>query len=148
VSGDGITAILALFLSDTRHLRPNSARALMAAFEIDGATSTQYVHIVLECIRGRNPALAEELMTDKAFAWPRNPWLEEYFRKAYAEGEASGEARGEAHGIAASILTILAARGLAVSESQRARIESADLDTLHAWIARVIAVPSVADLVD
>jgi hypothetical protein len=132
-------AILALFLH-RGVARERAIAALIAAGAMDGERGDRYVHVVLEYIRGHDPALAEELMTDKAFVWPRNPWLEQHDRVIRAEGEARG--------LASSVLTILAARGLSVSDEARARIASADVETLRGWLERIVSAPSTEALLE
>ncbi|HEU4412803.1 MAG TPA: Uma2 family endonuclease [Polyangiaceae bacterium] len=73
------------------------------------------------------------------------------------EGEARGEARGkeqglregEAKGKAAALLTVLAARGLAVDDATRGRIEAcADAARLDRWLARALTAASAREAVD
>ena len=74
------------------------------------------------------------------------------FMKGQAEGEARGEARGEAkgeaQGRAKSILTVLAAREIPVSDAIRERILSCtDSDTLDVWIRRAAVASTAAAVV-
>jgi hypothetical protein len=72
-------------------------------------------------------------------------WLAE----GEARGEAKGEVRGEARGKAEAVLAILAARGLAVSEAQRARIlATAELAELDRLIQRAAVASSVEEVLD
>jgi hypothetical protein len=60
-----------------------------------------------------------------------------------AEGKAIGKAIGEAKGKQDALLTLLAARGLAVTAANRARIKACDkTTTLDRWIARAATAPS------
>ena len=62
---------------------------------------------------------------------------------ARAQGEAEGEARGEARGMRAALLTLLEARGLALSDGERASIEaSTDVNQLRQWIGRAATAAS------
>jgi hypothetical protein len=64
-------------------------------------------------------------------------------RKSFAEGETRGEARGEAR----AVLRVLALRGIAVTEPQRAQIaECQDLDLLDRWLVRALSVTSINEL--
>ena len=64
-----------------------------------------------------------------------------------AEGEAKGKAEGKAEGEAKAVLAVLAARGLAVSETERERILACrDLAELDRWIACAVAVTSAGEL--
>jgi hypothetical protein len=61
-----------------------------------------------------------------------------------AIGEARGKAIGETKGRQDALLTLLAARGLAVSAANRARIKACDKPaTLDRWITRAATAPSV-----
>ncbi len=66
---------------------------------------------------------------------------------AEARGRADGEARGRAEGAKRALLTVLAARGLALSPEQRAQIETCiDMPTLDQWLERAVSAVSVDDL--
>lgn len=65
-----------------------------------------------------------------------------------ARGEARGVARGRAEGRAASVLTVLAARGLAVSPDVRDLVMTCDdIATLDRWIVRAATAASAEDAV-
>jgi len=67
--------------------------------------------------------------------------------KGRAEGKAEGKAEGEAKGKAEAVLSVLAARGLEVTEEQRERILSATSATLlEGWLRQAITAASVAAL--
>jgi len=79
---------------------------------------------------------------------PMRPAVRQFLRDMEATGEARGEARGKAIGEAKgkqdALLTLLAARGLAVTAANRARIKACDkAATLDRWIARAATAPSV-----
>lgn len=64
-----------------------------------------------------------------------------------AEGRAEGLARGEAIAKAAAVLAILAARGIPMPASIRARVEACqDLTTLDRWITRAATAASAEDV--
>lgn len=64
-----------------------------------------------------------------------------------AEGLARGEAIGVAKGRRAALLAVLSARGLSVSEQDRARIEGEDDATiLDRWIGRATTASSVEEV--
>jgi predicted transposase/invertase (TIGR01784 family) len=66
---------------------------------------------------------------------------------AERRGKAEGKAEGKVEGKVEAILTVLAARGLAVSPEARARIEACKApDLLERWIARAVQVTAVEDL--
>lgn len=63
------------------------------------------------------------------------------------QGEARGLAKGEAKGKAEGTLSVLEARGLAVSPSERERILlCADLALLDRWLRRAVTVATVAEV--
>jgi hypothetical protein len=68
--------------------------------------------------------------------------------KGKAEGEAKGKAEGEAKGKAESILAVLTAREIPVSDALRERIlNCTDIDTLNVWIRRAAVVSTAAAVV-
>jgi hypothetical protein len=65
-----------------------------------------------------------------------------------AKGKAEGEAKGEAKGKAKSILAVLTAREIPVSDTIRERILSCtDIDTLDVWIRRAAVASTAAAVV-
>jgi hypothetical protein len=84
-------------------------------------------------------ALAMDTQIEKFFT--------ESHRRSYAEGEAKGKAEGEAKGKAEAVLTLLQHRGFAMTDEQQHQIRSCtDLATLDRWLARMLAVASVDEL--
>ena len=66
-----------------------------------------------------------------------------------AEGIAAGRAEGIAAGQAEAVLTVLRARGIAVSDAARARILAENNVTrLKRWVEKAIVVSSIEDLID
>ena len=64
-----------------------------------------------------------------------------------AESEARGLAEGRAKGVANSILTVLAARKLPVSDDVRGRIEACtDIQTLDLWLVRAATAASPGEV--
>lgn len=65
----------------------------------------------------------------------------DFARHYYAEGEAKGEAK--------SVLIVLEARGVPVSEEARVRIVGCtDLAVLESWVVRAMTAGSVEELFD
>jgi hypothetical protein len=63
------------------------------------------------------------------------------------ELEARGEARGKAEGKAEALLTILSARGLTVTDAQRAVVLGCTVDaTLDRWIRAAVTAARVDEL--
>jgi hypothetical protein len=79
------------------------------------------------------------------------PHIEKFFteahRRSYTEGKSEGLAEGLAKGKAESVLTLLQQRGLAMTDEQQRQIRSCtDLAILDRWLARVLSVASVDEL--
>ncbi|MBI4703367.1 MAG: hypothetical protein HY744_19810 [Deltaproteobacteria bacterium] len=75
----------------------------------------------------------------------------ELFRRLVAEGKAEGVAEGEAKGMAEgkaeAILSVIAARGLAVPEPVAARLRACrDLGALDRWLRRAVHAQSSDEL--
>ena len=69
-------------------------------------------------------------------------------RDGYRKGIREGETRGEARGKAKSLLTLLKARGLAVSAAVRTKILACTSDaTLDRWFTAALTVSSVAEVI-
>ena len=99
----------------------------------------------LEVARRAN--LSEEEETE----YEREKMAEQDFRGGLSLAEKRGEARGkelgEKRGRAMAVLSVLEARGIALSEPARARILATEDDSLLArWLARVSTVASEAEL--
>lgn len=72
----------------------------------------------------------------------------EGFAEGFAEGKAAALTRGEMAGRAAAVLTVLAARGIAVSDEIRARITGCtDVATLGRWLVRAATAASAEEVV-
>ena len=71
-----------------------------------------------------------------------------YYGRGKAEGMAEGKVEGKVEGEAEMILTVLAARGVEVSDEVRARIRGCtDLEVLKEWGRRATTAASVDDVV-
>ncbi|MEY9927732.1 Rod binding domain-containing protein [Catenulispora sp. GP43] len=58
-------------------------------------------------------------------------------------------AEGRAEGFAESVLRVLAKRGIALTEEQRARVEGCtDLDQLDAWLDRAAIATAASEVFD
>jgi hypothetical protein len=65
----------------------------------------------------------------------------------FKELEARGEVRGKAEGKAESLLSVMSARGLEVTEQLRERVLACtDLETLDRWIRRAVTAPTLDDV--
>ena len=77
----------------------------------------------------------------------RSDFARRYFNAGKTEGKTEGKALGEAWGEARAILTVLATRGIAVSESGQTCItECADLEQLDRWLQRAVTASSEDEL--
>jgi len=73
--------------------------------------------------------------------------LEKGREEGRQEGREEGRLEGELRGRVSALFAVLAARGLALDEGQRARIEGCDsLDELDEWLVRAPIVESAAGL--
>ncbi|HEV8246974.1 MAG TPA: hypothetical protein VGP93_14450 [Polyangiaceae bacterium] len=70
------------------------------------------------------------------------------FAKRYiAEGEAKGLAEGEAKGEAKAVIAVLEARGLSLTDEERAQIQGCtDLGRLDSWVRRAVHVERAGEL--
>ena len=86
--------------------------------------------------------ILEQLMTSDT--WPvYTPIAKEHFGRGEKEGKVEGKAEGEAE----SILLVLEARGLDVTEAERERITACtDLRQLKKWITRAVTAEKTSDL--
>jgi hypothetical protein len=75
--------------------------------------------------------------------------LREGKEEGLREGKEEGRREGEVKGKAAALLTVLAARGLAIDEATRGRIEACgDAGQLDRWLARALTAASGREVVD
>lgn len=83
-----------------------------------------------------------------ANTWPvYSPFAKEHFGRGKAEGKKEGKKEGKAEGKAEDIIDVLEARGLDVSEDDRARIASCtDLRQLKTWVKRAATVEKAGEL--
>jgi hypothetical protein len=108
------------------------------------------IGIVNDALRAR---LESRIMEHREY---RSELFRGIFKKGQAEGKAEGkakgkaegEAKGKAKGKAESILAVLAAREIPVSDPIRERILSCtDIDTLDVWIKRAVVASTAAAVV-
>lgn len=67
--------------------------------------------------------------------------------KGRVEGEAKGRVEGEARGLADAVLTLLDARGVAVSQAVRDRIFGCtDQGQLRTWLLRAATAATIEDV--
>jgi predicted transposase YdaD len=72
----------------------------------------------------------------------------EFYRNVFGRGKVEGKAEGQAEGEAKSILAVLAARGIPVSDAVRARVLACtDIATLDLWVRRAAVATTAASVV-
>ncbi len=117
-------------LSALAHGRDEPA-AITAALTAASSLGDQRARAYFDLLRYKlGDALDRAL--EAMMATSEHPYLSDFARKYYDDGEAKGEAKGKRD----ALFTILAARGLAVTADERARIESCtEAPKLDRWIA-------------
>ena len=117
-------------------------KAVNSSPRLDSARASQYHDLVLGALPHEERRAVEAQMASA----PHPHYVSEYSRRLtqrWLEGKAAGEATGVARGKAEGLLAVLAARGLAVTAAERARIlATTDLARLARWIARAAIAPS------
>ncbi|WP_433791865.1 hypothetical protein [Actinoplanes sp. CA-252034] len=110
-------------------------KALFRALDaIETDRAVLYHDFVLTVLPAATRKLLEDYMTTTD-----HPYKSEWAQRQYAAGEVAGEAR--------SLLTVLSARGIEVSDEARAKITAcADLEQLDQWIQRAAIADRVEDL--
>jgi hypothetical protein len=121
------------------HIVHVARAALAGARNLDEERAALYLDVVFASVPRATRSLLEALMTAKTYEYQSD------FAKRYV---AHGEARGRAEGEAKGVLTVLAARGIAVPDELRARILScSDLAQLDRWLTRAATATSADDVV-
>jgi hypothetical protein len=112
--------------------------ALAAAAGLDEDRALLYSDLVRVSLGEAARAAFEDLMANGNYEYQS-----EFAKTHQARGVAIGRAEGEA----ASVLKILAARGIPVTEAQRARVLACtDVATLDGFIARAVVVTTAEEL--
>ena len=105
--------------------------------------------IVDRCFRVPIPvrALVDRVAADDTVARALLASRNSVLAREVAGGEARGEARGALDGRATSLLTVLAARSIAIDETHRAMVfAETDVARLDAWIIRAVTATALADV--
>jgi hypothetical protein len=117
--------------------------ALAGARSLDADRAALYSDVVFAAVQRISPLALEALMTTHKYEFQSD-----FAKHHFALGEARGEARGKAEGEARSVLTVLSARGIAVTDDLQARILAcSDLDQLDRWLTRAVTAASAAEVV-
>ena len=105
--------------------------------------------IVDRCFRVPIPvrALVDRVAADDTVARALLASRNSVLAREVAREVASGEARGALDGRATSLLTVLAARSIAIDETHRAMVfAETDVARLDAWIIRAVTATTLADV--
>ncbi len=117
--------------------------ALAAARGLDVERATLYDDLVLFWLNEAARSQLEELMERG-----RYEYQSEIVRRHVAQGREVGREEGRTETKAQDVLTVLEARGFAVSEELRRRIlECTDLATLDGWLRRAVVIADVSKLI-
>src|SRR5947199_1913451 len=121
-------------IEDPCLVKPLAVAALLDAAVADNA--------VVEALAAKgNPALRRR--EDAA----RSEGKREGKSEGKREGRSEGRVEGRAEGVAESILKVLEARGIAISEAQRQEIlDCRDLAQLDRWLARAVLASSIEEI--
>ncbi|MFI8826898.1 hypothetical protein [Streptomyces sp. NPDC053431] len=145
----------------THQEAPAILEALAKALGTADPASFKYYSEMLEIGLGETPARDtwRKLMAVGTYFPGRGTLVEETYLEGKADGKAEGLAEGKAEGLAEgkaeglaegtamSILRVLAARGIEVSEDDGRRIsECLDTEMLGRWLERAITVARVEEL--
>ena len=121
--------------------------ALVAVRQLEDERAKLHADLVLESVGEAARAILEALMASGTYEY-QSDFARRYVAQGEAQGEAKGEARGEAKGRAHALLTVLAARGIEVTDAARARIAACtDLEALDRWLASAVTAQSIGDIV-
>jgi predicted transposase YdaD len=120
---------------------PNGGEAMVAVLRYlleVGQTPREHLQVLS---RSLGPRAEESYMTAAQIL------REEGRREGRAEGEAKGRAEGEAKGKAQAILAVLEARGLAITDAQRAAVVGCtDVEQLERWVRQAATVKTAEAL--
>lgn len=124
--------------------------ALAASAKLDDHRAAFYADIVFAYISEAARVHLEAIMGLENYKFQSDfakRFVAEGLAEGLAKGLAEGLTKGEAKGRQSTLLAILDARGLVLSETQLARIEAcADIEVLERW-ARAAAVATSTDLI-
>lgn len=138
VGNIGLAAVSAI--THGKHPQIGTILAVLAEAldSIDRKMAREYAEYVTVALEGDAQEEMERLMATKTYLYQG-----EYAQSLLAQGEEKGKAEGEAK----SILIVLDARKVSLSEADRDRIRSCtDLAVLDEWVRRAGVVESADDL--
>jgi hypothetical protein len=110
--------------------------AAAAAADLDSDNQALYFDLI-ESALGEAARKAFEML----------PETYQFQGPSYLRGRAEGKAEGKAEGEAKSVLAVLEARGVAITEMQRQKIlQCTDGDLLNAWVRKAVTLTDVTEL--
>ncbi len=149
LSNRGVRRVFGLFVKEGKVKEWRGAWDLLTGPIVDACLRLPlYPKALLDGVEG-------ELVMARALIQKKNPEIENYKAQGFKDGETQGFKDGAAQGfkdgetqaLSRAILAFLSARGLAVSEDERARISTCDdIAILNHWISRAATVSAAADL--
>lgn len=132
-------AVLSAMAHATHPEHDKIFRALVTALATtESDQATLYADVVLAALPQAARHHLEALMKSATYEYQSD-----FARRYYGQGKAEGKAEGEAR----ALLTVLAARGIDVTDSARQRItECTDADQLEIWIRRATTVSTLDEV--
>lgn len=138
-----LAVLSALAYRDTPHAVPVVEAMVDALTTIEPDHAKLYADLVLAALSGAARDHLRKLMSTRTHLYQS-----EYAQELRAEGRADGLAEGLAEGLADAVLTVLAARGVAVPADARARISACrDRSQLEEWTRRAARAESIGDVI-
>ncbi|MFI9553591.1 hypothetical protein [Nonomuraea endophytica] len=142
VGNIGLAAISAITHGQDPEIQTILATLTTALNSIDSSVAARYAEYVAVALTGDAQKEMERLMATTSFLYQG-----EYAQSLIARGEARGEATGEAKGEAKTLVMVLKARGIPVTDEQQARIQAcSDIETLDRWVERALSVTTTDEL--
>ncbi|MBL9028802.1 MAG: hypothetical protein JNL21_41800, partial [Myxococcales bacterium] len=112
--------------------------AIAAASGLPDELAALYYDLIRVSLNDAARRALEELMSQGHYQY-QSDFAKKYVAEGEAKGKAEGKAVGKAEGKAEALLDILAARGLTISDAQRARVLACtDLTVLAGWLKRAV----------
>lgn len=142
LAGRGVRRVFAIDIRRGRVLEWSRELGALSVLDLRGSIEDPALAVPLSVDALLNAANTDDDVA-RALLAKQNPIIEAANAKSHAEGLAEGLAKG----LAEALITLLSARGLTLTDEQRARIlAERDRGRLDAWLLRVATCASVAEL--
>lgn len=145
----GVRRVFAIDVERSRVLEWSTARRGWRELDASGHIDDPALEVALPIEAMIHAAKADDAVA-RALLARRNPVLEARLAERHDEGVREGLARGvaqAARAFAEAVLAVLAARGIAVGEVERARIvDERDLGRLERWVVRAATCAEAHEL--